>query len=162
MDSSSNSKPCQEILLDRSFFISQMNLLGILYSSIWISFCVLVYLLVTDIIMSRIWTWSNSFDYSWFPERFEDLTINHMSYASSWYACNVMRYRNMDPRYVIRLPLNKQCEYADPITRKYHAQMYFLPIPDVSTLNACAIGNLAWSSRFNPEYLYILDRARKQ
>ncbi len=70
--------------------------------------------------------------------------------ASLEYKTNVIDKKNMEPNYVVKLPLLEQIEYADSVTKKYATNDLFLK--DVlknfkgigEDTSACVIGNLAY------------------
>lgn len=86
------------------------------------------------------------------PNEFKELERWQFICASFWYGVTVMSMKNLNVLYVFSLPLEKQMEYADPITRKYGIQLVTTQLHDefvkLSSLNAAAVGNTAWISQF--------------
>ena len=84
-----------------------------------------------------------------------NITKEEIIQASIDYQKNVCSHKNMDPNYVIKLPLKEQIEYADNITTKYATNETFLQdivknFKGISEdTNACVIGNLAYIAYVN-------------
>jgi len=85
------------------------------------------------------------------------------------YENRVIKNYNMEPNYVIKLPLDEQCKYADNIIMKYindenfiaNIQKNFQGINE--NTSACVIGNLSYIARhynYMP-ILNILEQCRK-
>ena len=90
-------------------------------------------------------------------------------HASLDYQKNIIPNFNMEPNYVIKLPLEEQAKYADNITIKYcHDERFtselFKNFKGLNqNTNACSIGNLAYLAREhnNEMLLLVLEKLRK-
>jgi len=96
------------------------------------------------------------------PDSYADFNREYMTRASAHYYKEVVQKKNMNLRYVMRLPLEQQKEYADPVTKKYGLEV---DIPDLfrtpkRIINANTIGNIAWLSQFKEEYKDLLQQLR--
>lgn len=86
--------------------------------------------------------------------------------AREEYKRTVENVKNMDPNYVIKLSLDEQAEYADPITRKYADDKYFIDMilknfrGVTENTSACTIGNLAYIGRHHSNEMLLTFLAK--
>ena len=94
----------------------------------------------------------------------EELNESYVEYQT-----RVIKHFNMDPNYVIKLPLDEQTKYADSIVMKYITDENF--INDIkknfqginTNTSACVIGNLSYIAKYYDykPILEILEQCRK-
>ena len=92
-----------------------------------------------------------------------NISQDELKAAFAEYKATVMDVKNMEPNHVVKLSLDEQAEYADPMVKKYGSDPQFLK--DImarfkgidENTSACTLGNLAYLAKMhNSELLLTL------